>query len=99
MNALGYAAGFVPYSLLKRFEKRKGEKYSQIVICLGEMAIMGDGSDILSYTTKWFDLVNRGGLFPLNDNPFLLFTAIETIVKTVVHKHILNRTADKDNLK
>ena len=81
VNALRYAAGFVPYSLLKCFEKRKGEKYSQFAICLGEMAIMGEGSNILSYTTKWFDLVNRGGLFPLIDNSFSLFTAIKKIVK------------------
>ena len=81
LNALRYAAGFVSHSLLKRFEKRKGEKFSRFITCLG---VVGEGSDIRSYTTKWFDLINRGGLFPLNDNSFSLFVAIEKVVKTVL---------------
>ena len=99
VNALRYAAGFVPHSLLKRFEKRKGEKYSQFTTCLGEMAVISEESDILSYTTKWFKLVNRGGLFPLNDNSFSLFTAIEKIVKTALQRHMLSEKADKDSFK
>ena len=99
LNALRYAAGFVPHSLLKRFEKRTGEKFSQFTTCLGEMAVVGEGSDILSYTTKWFDLVNRGGLFPLNDDSFSLFVAIERVVKTVLQRHMLSGNADKDSFK
>ncbi len=78
------SVGFVPDSLLKRFEKRKGEKFSRFITCLGDMGVVGEGSDIMLYTTKWFDLVNRGGLFPLNDNSFSLFVAIEKVVKTVL---------------
>ena len=48
---------------------------------------------------KWFDLVNRGGLFPLNDNSFSLFVAIEKVVKTVLESHMLSRTANKESFK
>ncbi len=53
LNALRYAAGFVPHSLLKRFEKRRGDKFSKFITCLEEMAVVGEGGDILSYTSKW----------------------------------------------
>ncbi len=99
LNALRYAAGFVPHSLLKQFEERKGEKFSRFITCLGDMGVVGEGSDIMSYTTKWFDLVNRGGLFPLNDNSFSLFVAIEKVVKTVLESHMLSRTANKESFK
>ena len=50
LNALRYAAGFVPHSLL---EKRHGDKYVKFVTCLGV------AGDVLSYTEKWFDLVHE----------------------------------------
>ncbi len=95
LNAFRYAAGFVPHSFNKRFEKRQGEKFSKFITCLGEMAVVGEGGDILSYTSKWLDQVNRGGLFPLNDNSFSLFIAIEKIAKTVLHRHILSGNPNK----
>ena len=37
-------------------ERRKGdvEKTSQFIACLGEMAVVGEGSDVSTYTEKWF---------------------------------------------
>ncbi len=63
------------------------------------MAVVGEGGNILSYTRKWLDQVNRGGLFPLNDNSFSLFVSIEKVVKTVLHKHILSGNPDKESFK
>ncbi len=47
-NALRYACGYVAYSLLRKFEKIKGDKYCQFVTCLGQMAVPGKGGDILA---------------------------------------------------
>ncbi len=58
---------------MKKFEKREGAKYLQFVIGLGEMAVAGEGDDVLAYTSEWLTLVNRGGLFSLNDNTFTFF--------------------------
>ena len=32
------------------------------------MAVAGDESSIHDYTTKWIEKVNRGDLFPVNDD-------------------------------
>ena len=42
--------------------------YRQYCDCLGEMAVEGEGDDVLTYTRNWIDKVNRGGLYPINDN-------------------------------
>ena len=46
------------------------------------MAIEGEGDNALSYTRKWFEKVDRGGLFPTNDKAFHLFVEIEKSVRT-----------------
>ncbi len=68
LNAMRYACGYVPHKLLKKYEKRSGEKCGEkYTKCLGDMAVIGEegeeSDDLLLYTRKWFDLVNRGGLF------------------------------------
>jgi len=83
LNVLRYVGGYVARQLLKRYEKKPGEIYSQYVACLGEMAVEGEGDDILSYTRRWMELVNRGGLFPLNDE-------IERCVRRFLPKHFLS---------
>lgn len=50
-------------SILRKHETRQGNVSSQYVQCLGDMAVEGEGSDVLLYTCKWLE-VNRGGLFP-----------------------------------
>ena len=78
LNALQYVGGFVPYSLLKRFERHE-KKYRQFFECLEEMAVGNEtgGVDFLEYTKEWIGKVNRGGLFPLNNQTFTLFVGIE----------------------
>ena len=75
LNALRYACGYVPYALLKWYEKRSSNKYDEFIECLGEMAVHSDvgSEDFLSYTREWLEKVNRGGLFPLNDETFVFF--------------------------
>ena len=63
------------------------------------MAVEGEGDDVLTYTRKWFNQVNRGGLFPLNDNTFTLFIEIEKSVRVVLPKHVIQGDSDKDTFK
>ncbi len=37
------------------------------------MSVGSGSNDFLEYTKEWMSRVNRGGLFPLNDQTFLLF--------------------------
>ncbi len=88
LNILQYAGGYVPHSLLKKYEKRTGPKYEQFVMCLGNMAVHSEHDNLLEYTKEWIGLVNRGGLFPLNNTTFLLFVNIEKQVTSVLIPHL-----------
>ena len=65
-NILRYAAGFVPLKLKKYEEKCSTSRDLSIIECLSSMAVNGEESDFLSYTTKWSLLIDRGGLFEIN---------------------------------
>ena len=97
-NALCYVCGYVARSILRKYETRKGDVHSQYVQCLGDMAVEGEGSDVLVYTRKWLDQVNRGGLFPLNDSTFTFFVAIEKQVRNVLPPHVI-KPSDKETFK
>ena len=94
-----YVGGYVARKLLLRYEKMFGDVYNQYITCLGEMAVAGEGEgdSLLSYTTKWMDTVNRGGLYPLNDETFHLFIEIEKCVQTYLPKYLAqSKTSDKE---
>ena len=98
-NAMRYACGFVPYRLLKKYEKKSDEKSVQFVECLGNMAVAGIETDLMDYTRVWFDAVNRGGLFPLNDESFRFFTAVESRVRSQLAKSVLPSEESSSNCK
>ena len=74
---------------------KPGLTNSEYVQCLGDMAVEGNGDKVLAYTRKWLDLVNRGGLFPLNDNSFSFFVEIERIVRTLLARHAVHNDCEK----
>lgn len=80
-NILRYVAGYIPYKLLKRYEKNPSTNSAGIIECLSAMAVNGDESDCLTYTTHWISCVNRGGLFEISDNTYTFFTEIEVRVR------------------
>ena len=49
--------------------------------CLSFLAVDGDESSLLEYTTKWTRLMSRGDLFEINDTVFMLFKEMELIVR------------------
>ena len=95
MAILRYACCYVSHSLLKRFEKRPGEKYSHFVFSLREMAVSRDEKDVLEYTQRWIDIVNRGGFFSLNDTAFTFYVEIEKIVRDALPKHAFSCDTEK----
>ena len=81
-SIIRYAAGYVPFKLLKKYENDSSDLAISAVECLSGMAINGEESSLLEYTTRWTSLVNRGGLFEINDATYMLFRDIEMIVRT-----------------
>ena len=57
---------------------------------------MGESNDFLDYTEEWISKVNRGGLFPLNDETFRLFIEIEKQVRIVLSEYMLSKTREED---
>ena len=98
LNAMCYACGYVPRTLLKRYENKTGPVFSQYVQCLSDMAVEGEDNFDL-YTKKWFDLVNRGGLFPLNEKTLMFFAEVEKCVRALLPKHVIHEESDKATFK
>ena len=96
-NAVRYASGYVVKVLKKQYEKKKGVKARQFMECLLNMSARNEGKDCSTYydyTKAWIKLVNRGGLFEINNDSFLFFRAIESHVQETLHSHLLSG-ADK----
>ena len=83
-----YAAGYVPFVLLRKHEKCLSDYSVQIVECLSNMAICGEETDFLRYTREWIEQVNRGGLFEVNDTAYMLFKEIEVHLQNNLQKHL-----------
>ena len=89
-NALCYACGYIPFKLMKRFEKLGTEKAAQFVECLSHMAVGGENeeSSFYDYTCQWVKTIDRGGLFRVSDYGFMLFKAIEIKKKECLPQHL-----------
>ena len=66
-------AGYVPFSLQKKFEHRPEFKH-----CLMCMAVEGSSNEgsvdsYLYYTKDWIGRVHRGGLFKVHDQAYTFF--------------------------
>ena len=87
-QALRYVAGYVALVLKKKYEKRSDPKALKYVDCLSEMNENTDSESelppFLEYTKLWIHKVNRGGLFKVNNDVFLLFRAMETAARRVL---------------
>lgn len=85
LNALRYAAGYVPWKLRQKFKKAtcKHPNRKAFLVCLERMS---EGSEeendesYLEYTKKWIRAIDRGGLFRINDEVYVLFHEIERMV-------------------
>lgn len=98
LNVLQYVGGYVPHALLKRY-KRFGKKYENLFECLKEMAVVGETDHLFEYTKEWISKVDRGGLFPLNNMTFLLFTELEKQVRGLLSRHMLKMHHSSDTFK
>ncbi len=75
-------------SLIRRFSKQQGDKAALFVECLSHMAIAGPESSFLEYTREWMKIVNRGGLFEVNDGAYHLFVSIELALCDKLKEHL-----------
>lgn len=96
-NIIRYASGYVPYSLIKQFKRRKEEKFASFIDCLISMSVNCNEpieESFYDYTKKWTTITNRGGLFEINDLSFRLFKAIETVLRSQLSSSLLKSASD-----
>ena len=94
MNALRYVAGYVPHKLLRKHEVKDDQRSDEFTTCLGNMAVVGESCDLFEYTKEWLEKVNRGGLFPVNDETFTFFVSVEKVVRRVLTALVTNVSQD-----
>lgn len=88
-NAIRYMAGYVAIKLLKKY--RKGSKNTAVnfkhklfVKTLERMKALeqpGEPESPSEYSTLWMEIIDRGGLYHINDKVFHLIESIEMIVR------------------
>ena len=89
---LRYAAGFVPWKLKQKFSKAtcKHPNRQDYLLCLEGMREsteeeQGEES-YLAYTKKWIQAIDRGGLFHITDEVYVLFYEVEKLVRKFLHR-------------
>ena len=83
LNALRYAAGYVPWKLSQKFKKPtcKHPNRQGYLVCLASMSESAEEEmedTYLEYTKKWIRAVDRGGLFHISDEVYVVFHEIES---------------------
>ena len=90
LNALRYVAGYVPWKLRQKFSKGtcKHSNQKDFLMCLEKMTEGSEESDdsYIQYTKRWINAIDRGGLFRVSDEVFVLFHEIERMVRRFVVK-------------
>ena len=74
MNALRYAAGYVPRSLFKKFKKSADPLKRELQLCLWDLL---DDENEGGTADDWVDAIDRGGLTRVNEMTFQVFLAME----------------------
>ena len=111
-NAVRYAAGYIPFKLLKRYQQDSSEKALAFCSCLRAMEVP-DEEELLQvvghirsdhhysfsdYTASWLEMIDRGALFKLSDMSFKFFYYIEIKVQSVLPSHLKSQSSTKDEI-
>ena len=74
-NALRYVAGYVIRKLRERIDSSSNPRKDEMVLLLMECA--GDEMDSDGGTEMWLNMIDRGGLWHVNDQTYSLFSIME----------------------
>ena len=74
INAIRYAAGYVPRALKKKLTKSAHLK-EDLQLCV--LDLLDDGDEESNESQDWIVSINRRGLTHINHNTFELFLAME----------------------
>ena len=97
-QALRYVAGYIPMKLKKQYAKQPNNvralKYMECLHSMNEEE--GDDVEFLQYTKLWVEQVNRGGLYLVNNDTYLVFRAMEIASRRVLSvEHVTSHPSIK----
>ena len=95
-NIIRYMAGYIPFKLMKVYEKKDAQEDVNVLDCLSEMAVAGAGDDLYAYTQEWTRAINRGGLFEVKDSVYIFFRKLEIRMRGILPQHLLRGNVDKE---
>ena len=100
LNALRYAAGYVPWKLREKFKKTtcKHPNRKAFLVCLENMSKGSEeenGDSSLKYARKWIYAIDHGALFRISEEVYVLFIEIERMVRNVVVK-LVSQSSQQD---
>ncbi len=93
-QVLLYAAGYIPYALLKKFQRQSSNRAKGCAAFLLSWKIPhdsleGEAGTFLQYTTKWVEKIDRGGLFRFNDEVYKFLRSMEIQTLKCLNKNVL----------
>ena len=78
-NALRYVAGYVCRKVQSKIAKSKIENREEMVLCC--MDLCGDEEDEDRGTEQWTNAIDRGGLWHISDDTYLIFCLLEEDIR------------------
>ena len=80
-NALRYVAGYVIRKLRERIDSSSNPRKDEMLLHLMECA--GDEMDTDGGTEMWLNMIDRGGLWHVNDQTLSLFAIMEEEIRRI----------------
>ena len=95
-KTLRYVAGFIPFSLAKRYKNQSSTLSKVILDFIETWRGKSDDNLKLEHTKTWCEKINRGGLFLVNDEFYVFIRRIENVARTVLNKDLLTNYKGED---
>ena len=99
-QVLRYVAGFICFKLQKFFKRSSSVTGTTCANLVSTWhSVPADGSKtFLSFTRKWTDKVNLGGLFQVTDELYLLMRRMELVVKPYLDKPVVEHVKQSEHI-
>lgn len=103
-QSVRYVAGYILYSIKKIVKHKKSLEAKATIEILKSWSSNDipdsdediDKQSLLEYTQKWLSLVNRGGLFLVNDEFYLFIKEIEIVVRSIFNAEFIATYCGED---
>lgn len=99
-KVLRYVAGFIPFSLKKRFSRVKESELKKAALQIVDNWCLDgdekDATDFYDYTLSWTNRINRGGLMIVKEPFYVFIRRIETYVREVLNVTLIENYNGED---